>query len=100
MCFAKGDKESQAAVGPCLGDETVPSAYFIQENEKVMLVKGDTDKVRVMLKTFLQIRHYVPQYINDENTRIPGLAHHGDSCKFRLQSGLHCCREQVLGAYG
>jgi hypothetical protein len=45
MCFSLGDKKSQAAIGPCLDDANVPSAYFIQENEKSMLVKGDTDKV-------------------------------------------------------
>jgi hypothetical protein len=45
VCMAGGDTvKSQAFLGLCLGDATVPTAYFIQESERTVLVKGNTDK--------------------------------------------------------
>jgi len=45
LCFSLGtNPKSQTAIGLCLKEKTVPTAYYMQESEKVLLLKGDTDK--------------------------------------------------------
>jgi len=44
LCFSLGtNPKSQTAIGLCSKEKTVPTAYYMQESEKILLLKGDTD---------------------------------------------------------
>ena len=47
--FTTGRFGPLTVIGLCLKEKTVPTAYYMQESEKVMLLKGDTDKYYLLM---------------------------------------------------
>ena len=51
LCFSLGtNQKSQTAIGLCLNESTSPTAYYVQESEKVLLLKGATDKDYLLME--------------------------------------------------
>ena len=51
LCFSLGtNQKSQTAIGLCLNGSTSPAAYYMQESERVLLLKGATDKDYLLME--------------------------------------------------